>query len=157
MVGFLLDQFVRHLYGSLTIGLVDGPSPRLDWRGGLVNGGGDRMDDIERNRRDLEQRSDTVGWGLVFFLFAALAMPNGTGEYIAVTAVGGGMLALNAIRRTLDIPIRWFSVVLGGALLVAGCGALGGLHMDAFVLFFVLAGLVNVAAAVLRPRRATAS
>ena len=115
------------------------------------------MDDIERNRRDLEQRFDTVGWGLVFFLFAALAMPNGTGEYIAVTAVGGGMLALNAIRRALDIPIRWFSVVLGGALPVAGCGALGGLHMDAFVLFFVLAGLVNVGAAILRPRRATAS
>jgi hypothetical protein len=114
------------------------------------------MSDKNRDGRDLEERFDTVGWGLVFLLFAALALPNGTTEYVAVTAVGGAMLALNAVRRVMDAPVRWFSIVLGGALFIAGCGALGGMHMDAFVLFFVLAGVVNIAAAVFRPARATA-
>ena len=128
----------------------------FDWYGGLVNGRGDRMDSVDSNRRDLEQRFDAVGWGLVFLLFAALALPSGTGEYVAVTALGGAMLLLNAVRRLADVPVRWFSVVLGGALFIAGCGALQGLHMDAFVLFFVLAGVVNISVAILRPRRTTA-
>jgi hypothetical protein len=128
----------------------------FDWFGGLVNGKGSEMNPVKARKRDLESRFDTIGWGLLFLLFAALAMPNGSAEYAAIAAVGGAMLLLNVVRRLLDVEMRWFSLVLGGALFIAGCGALSGMHMDAFVLFFVLAGVVNIAAAIVRPRPATA-
>jgi hypothetical protein len=163
MSASLLDLIVRQLYGSLNIDRLDGVETtsggRADGRpfdrhGKVASGQGDEMSSMDTNQRDLDRRFDTVGWGLLFLLFGALAMPNGTGEYAAVAAIGAGMLLLNALRRLADVPIRWFSVILGSALLIAGCGALGGMHMDAFVLFFVLAGVVNIAAAVVRPRPA---
>ncbi len=109
---------------------------------------------MDGRQRDLERRFDAIGWGLVFLLFAALAMPRGTVEYAAVAGIGGALLLLNAARAISGLPLRWFSIVLGGALTIAGSGALGGVHMDAFVLFFVLAGVVNIGAAILRPRPA---
>jgi hypothetical protein len=126
------------------------------WYGRLVNGKGSEMGSIKATRRDLERRFDTVGWGLLFLLFGALAMPNGTAEYVAVSAIGAAMLVLNVLRRLVDVDVRWFSVVLGAALFIAGCGALSGMHMDAFVLFFVLAGVANILAAIVRPRPAKA-
>ena len=126
------------------------------WYGRLMNGRDDQMDSMDVGKRDLQSRFDTIGWGLLFLLFGALAMPNGTGEYAAVAAIGAAMLLLNVVRRLADVEVRWFSIVLGGALFIAGCGALSGMHMDAFVLFFVLAGVVNILAALLRPRPATA-
>ena len=52
--------------------------------------------------------------------------------------------------------MRWFSVILGAALLIACTGALASVHMDVFALFFVIAGVVTIGGAILTPRRATA-
>jgi hypothetical protein len=101
----------------------------------------------------LEARLDTVGWGLLFLLVAALALPGGTAEYVSVAAVGGAMIVLNVARVVLGVPVRWLSVVLGASMAIAGGAALGGMKMDVFVLFFALAGAINVAVALLRPAR----
>jgi hypothetical protein len=129
----------------------------FDWWDGMVNGKGDQMDSMDIRRRELEDRFDAIGWGLLFLLFAALALPNGTAEYASAAAVGGLMIGLNLVRIVADVPVRWFSVILGAAILVAGSSALAGFHMDVFVLFFVLAGAVTILGAIVRPKRATAS
>ena len=66
------------------------------------------------------------------------------------------MLVLNVARIVAVLPVRWFSVILGAAMLVAGSGALAGVHMDVFVLFFVLAGIVTIGGALVRPKRVVA-
>ena len=73
-----------------------------------------------------------------------------------MAVIGGLMLLLNAIRVTVDVPVGWFSVILGSAMLAAGGGALTGVHMDFFALIFVIAGVVTIGGALLRPTRATA-
>ena len=111
---------------------------------------------VDSRKRELESRFDAVGWGLLFLLFGALALPRGTAEYASAAAVGAAMLGLNGVRVAAGVPVRWFSVILGAAILVAGSGALVSVHMDAFVLFFVLAGAVTIGSAIFSPRRATA-
>ncbi len=103
------------------------------------------------NREGLDDRLDTVGWGLVFLLFAVLAMPSGTATYAFAAGVGALMLGLNALRFALGVPVRSLSLVLGAATLAAAIGALAGVGIDAFVVFFVLLGLATIAGAVLRP------
>lgn len=129
-----------------------------DWWDQLLAGKGDQMGKTkDPGKRELESRFDTVGWGLLFMLFGALALPNGTAEYASVAAVGAAMLGLNLVRIFVDLPVRWFSIILGTVMLVAGIGALAGLHMDVFVLFFVLAGVVTIVGAVVQPRRTAAA
>jgi hypothetical protein len=106
---------------------------------------------------ELQDRFDSIGWGLLFLLFAALALPNGSVEYASAAAVGGLMLALNGVRIVMSVPVRWFSVALGAVMLVAGSGALVGVKMDVFVLFFAAAGLITIAGALVhreQPRTA---
>lgn len=67
------------------------------------------------------------------------------------------MLGLNLVRVLLGVAVGWFSMVLGTAMLVAGGGALVGVHMDVFVLFFALAGVVTMGGALIRPKRAVAA
>jgi hypothetical protein len=103
---------------------------------------------------DLEDRFDDIGWGLLFLLVAALALPNGTAEYVSVAGLGAGMVGLNVARRVAGIHVRWFTVVLGVTALTAGILALIGIHrVDAFALFFVFLGALTIAAAIVRPSR----
>jgi hypothetical protein len=127
-----------------------------DWFRTVVDDKGDDMSGITGDRRDWQQRFDAVGWGLLFLLFGVLGMPNGTTQYAAAVAVGAAMLGLNLVRIFAAVPIRWFSVILGGSFLIGGTGALAGVHMDVVVVFFVLAGIVAIAGAVVGPRRAAA-
>jgi len=111
---------------------------------------------VNPGKLGLEERFDAVGWGLLFLLFGALALPKGTTEYASAAAVGAAMLGLNGMRVAAGLPVSWFSVVLGAAILVAGSGALVSVHMDVFVVFFVIAGVVAIGSAIFQPRRVTA-
>jgi hypothetical protein len=119
----------------------------FDWYGAQKRMG-DQMNGTGDTRiQELQKRFDGVGWGLLFLLFAALALPNGNVEYASAAAVGGSMLLLNVVRIATDVPVRWFSVILGASMLVGGSAAIFGVKMDVFVLFFALAGLVTIAGA----------
>jgi hypothetical protein len=130
----------------------------LDWLDLLVTlipSKGDKMGDkTSSSSSALGDRFDSVGWGLLFLLVGALALPSGTVQFVAAIAVGSAMLALNAARAFASISVSWFSIILGAAMVLAGAGALGGLHMDVFVLFFVIAGAVTIGTALVKPSRA---
>jgi hypothetical protein len=128
-----------------------------DWIKELFADMGDHMNEtIERRRQELERRFDNVGWGLLFLLIAVLALPNGMTEYVAAAAVGAAMVGLNGLRVAAGVAVRWFSVFLGASFLLGGSGAAAGLHMDVFLLFFAMAGVVTIFGAIVGPRRATA-
>ena len=113
--------------------------------------GTQRSEPMDVERMELESRLETVGWGLLFLLFGALAIPRGTAEFASVAAIGAAMLGLNLFRAIRHMPIAWFSAILGASIFAAGSGALAGVHMDAFVVFFVLAGAVTIGGAIVRP------
>ena len=112
--------------------------------------------DSKKRKNQLEKSLDDVGWGLLFLAFAAVALPRGTTEYAAIAGVGAGLLVLNAVRIALGVPINWFSTILGATGLFAGSLALAGTHVDAFVVFCVLAGAVTITAASVRVVRGPA-
>jgi hypothetical protein len=131
-----------------------------DWFGEIITGKGERVDEtMNPRKRELQNTLDNVGWGLLFFLFAVLALPSGTAKYVSAAAavVGAAMLGLNGIRILVAVPVRWFSIILGTVFLVGGTGALVGVHMDVFLLFFVLAGVITIVGALVGSRRATAT
>jgi hypothetical protein len=111
------------------------------------------MSSTKSDPRVLASRLDSVGWGLLFFLVAAVALPRGTTEYAVLAAIGAAMVLLNVTRVATGIGPMWFSSILGASLLVGGVAALGGIHTDVVVLFFLFAGIVTVAVAILRPAR----
>lgn len=96
------------------------------------------------------ERFNTIGWGLVFLLVGALALPSGPGEYAAVAGVGALMLGLNVALIAAGRRLDWFTAVLGATALVAGLGAMAGVKIDVFALFFLLLGLVMVVVPLLR-------
>ena len=103
---------------------------------------------------EMQQRFDAIGWGLLFLSLAALALPSGNVEYVSVAVLGGLMLALNIGRMAMDVPVRWFTVIVGASMLVAGGAAVLGVKVDLVVLVFVMAGLVTIAGAFRRPGHA---
>jgi hypothetical protein len=107
---------------------------------------------MNTNQRTLDDRFQTAGEGLLFLLIAALALPSGTTAYAAVAGVGALLLALNAARIAAGIRVRWFSITVGTWAVIGGLGALAGLRIDAFALFFLLLGLVALGAAAFRSR-----
>ncbi len=124
-----------------------------DWIAWIFGGGNPVNASIDPEKRELEKRFESVGWGLLLLLVGAVAMPNGTAEYAAVAAIGAALVLLNVVRVALHMEIAWFGAVLGASLLIAGIGALAGFHMDAFVLFFAIGGAVTIVAAIARPSR----
>ncbi len=126
------------------------------WFDGIVNGRGDKMGSLNAHKRELDERLDSIGWGLLFLFFAALTLPSGTAGYASVAAIGSGMLVLSALRIATDIPVKWPSLILGTVMLTGGGGALVGVRMDLFALLFLLAGVVSIASALFRPKRLAA-
>ncbi len=109
----------------------------------------------KRQSPTTEDRLDAIGWGLLFLIIAAVALPAGAAQYLTVAGVGLAILGLNAYRAFEGIEVSWFGIVLGGSCAIAGGAALSGLHTDLFVDFFVLAAVVTIALA-LRPQQARA-
>ena len=116
------------------------------------------MNSSKANHEALDDRLDGVGWGLLFLLVAALALPNGTTEYAAVSLVATTLILLNLVRMAVGSGIAWFGMVLGVSMLIAGIGGLLGTHMDVFAVFFGVAGAVMIGGALLHrtPAAATA-
>jgi hypothetical protein len=100
-------------------------------------------------QRTLDDRFEAAGEGFLFLLIAALALPSGMTAYAAVAGVGVLLLGLNAARAITGIRVRWFSITVGTWAVIGGLGAMAGLRIDAFALFFLLLGLVTLGAAAL--------
>jgi len=126
----------------------------LEWFGLTTSRHDPEAAGTSRRPAALEDRLDSIGWGLLFLFVAALALPSGTAEYASVAVLGGLFLLLNVGRILLGVRASWLSVIIGSSMLIGGVSALAGTKVDLFALFFLLVGLVTIAAA-LRPWRTT--
>jgi hypothetical protein len=98
----------------------------------------------------LDDRLDTVAWGLVAVMVGVIALPGGAVAYALAAATGAGFLLVNGVRRLAGLPIRWFSLVLGIVLLAAATAAFAGVAVDVFAAFFIVLGVVVIGGALLR-------
>ncbi len=72
----------------------------------------DHAMDAHAQVRPLAARFDAAGWGLLFIMFGALALPRGMTEFALVAGAGAAMIGLNALRVAYGVPVSWFDVKL---------------------------------------------
>jgi hypothetical protein len=60
------------------------------------------------------------------------------------------MLSLNVVLLAVGRQVDVFTAVLGATALTAGLGAMAGVKIDGFALFFILLGLVMVVVPLVR-------
>jgi hypothetical protein len=101
------------------------------------------------DKRTLDKRFETIGWGLFLLMVGGLALvpksiaPEGT------WAIGVGliMLGLNLARHLNGIPVSGFTVVVGFIALASGLGDVFGADLPIFPIVLILIG----ASIILRP------
>lgn len=141
----------------MEMGTVPARSPDATQRGDDTREApGRRLADGSDASSTRRERLDTIGWGLVFVLVGTLALPDSDTKYALVAGVGVLMLGLNAALLAIDHRFDLVTVVLGATALIAGSGALAGLRVDAFALFFLLLGFLMVLVPVIRMIRGRA-
>lgn len=93
---------------------------------------------------------DRVGWGLVALLVGVVALASDPIGYAAVAGVGLAMLGLSLVQLRASHELDVLTSVLGATAVAAGLGALVGVRVDVFALFFIILGLVLIGLPVAR-------
>jgi len=101
---------------------------------------------------NLAHRLDVLGWGIFFLMTGVLLLVPGVPEGTWLVGLGTLLLGLTAVRLALGLAFEWFGVVLGGTALLAGFGAIAGVHIPVFALFLVACGLTLIAGALSKGR-----
>jgi hypothetical protein len=104
-------------------------------------------------RHELPGRIDAIGWGLLFLMTGVLFLVPGLPDGTWLVGLGLLMLALNATRLYLGLPLDRFGVLIGVGALLAGLGAMAGMEIPVFALGLIAFGLAIIAGQ-LRPGRA---
>jgi len=104
-------------------------------------------------RHDISSRIDAIGWGLLFLMTGVLFLIPGLPDGTWLVGLGLLMLALNATRLAIGLPLDRFGVIIGAGALLAGLGALAGIEVPVFALGLMAFGLAIIAGQ-LRPGRA---
>ena len=93
---------------------------------------------------NLAHRLDVLGWGIFFLMTGVLMLFPSLPEGIWLVGLGVLLLGLAAVRVALGLAFDWFGVILGTGALVAGFGAIAGVHIPVFALFLVACGLALI-------------
>jgi hypothetical protein len=105
--------------------------------------------------RDLSDRVDSFGWGLLFVSVGATGLIPDLPEGSWLIAAGIVMLGASAARGQLRLPVRVVTVAVGGVALAAGIGVAAGLAAATGPIVLIVLGLVLVGEVLLRSRRST--
>lgn len=105
------------------------------------------MDD--RNRQ-LEDRLDTAGWGVLFVAVGAVLLIPGLPSGAWLAAVGVVMIGVSLMRVAVGLPVVWSTAIVGIAALVAGMAEVAGLEHAAGPLVLVALGITLIGAAAYR-------
>jgi hypothetical protein len=94
---------------------------------------------------DLPRRIDAIGWGLLFLMSGVLFLIPGLPEGTWLVGLGLLMLALNATRLFIGLPLDRFGVLIGSGALLAGLCTMAGMEVPVFALLLVAFGLAIIA------------
>ena len=103
-------------------------------------------------RRELDQRLQTISWGLFLIMLGGFALLKSVPEGTWLVGAGVIMLGLNAVRLLLGIRIGWFTVILGTLALLSGLGSVYGVSIPVGPLLVILIGLAIILRALDRSR-----
>ena len=103
-------------------------------------------------RRELNQRLQTISWGLFLIMLGGFALLKSVPEGTWLIGAGVIMLGLNAVRLLLGIRIGWFTVILGTLALLSGLGSVYGVSIPVGPLLVILIGLAIILRALDRAR-----
>ena len=103
-------------------------------------------------RRELDQRLQTISWGLFLIMLGGFALLKSVPEGTWLVGAGVIMLGLNAVRLLLGIRIGWFTVILGLVALFSGLGSIYGVSIPVGPLLVILIGLAIILRALDRSR-----
>jgi len=103
-------------------------------------------------RRELNQRLQTISWGLFLIMLGGFALLKSVPEGTWLIGAGVIMLGLNAVRLLLGIRIGWFTVILGTLALLSGLGSVYGVSIPVGPLLVILIGLAIILRALDRSR-----
>ena len=103
-------------------------------------------------RRELDQRLQTISWGLFLIMLGGFALLKSVPEGTWLIGAGVIMLGLNAVRLLLGIRIGWFTVILGTVALLSGLGSVYGVSIPVGPLLVILIGLAIILRALDRSR-----
>ncbi len=103
-------------------------------------------------RRELDQRLQTISWGLFLIMLGGFALLKSVPEGTWLIGAGVIMLGLNAVRLLLGIRIGWFTVILGTVALLSGLGSVYGVSIPVGPLLIILIGLAIILRALDRSR-----
>jgi hypothetical protein len=103
-------------------------------------------------RRDLNQRLETISWGLFLIMLGGFALLKSVPEGTWLIGAGVIMLGLNAVRLALGIRVSWFTVIVGTVALLSGLGSVSGVNIPVGPLLIILIGLAIIVRALDRSR-----
>jgi hypothetical protein len=103
-------------------------------------------------RRDLNQRLETISWGLFLIMLGGFALLKSVPEGTWLIGAGVIMLGLNAVRLVLGIRVSWFTVIVGTVALLSGLGSVSGVNIPVGPLLIILIGLAIIVRALDRSR-----
>ena len=105
---------------------------------------------VDTREKDINSRLDTIGWGVVLVIIGLSALAGATSEWSWFSehgwmiAVGALFLGINLYRLTVDIPISWFTTLLGGFAVAGGVADLTGVDMPIGPAVLIVIGLAIV-------------
>ena len=103
-------------------------------------------------RRELNQRLETISWGLFLIMLGGFALLRSVPEGTWLIGTGVIMLGLNAVRLLLGIRVSWFTVILGTVALLSGLSSVYGVSIPVGPLLIILIGLAIILRALDRSR-----
>jgi hypothetical protein len=103
-------------------------------------------------RRELNQRLETISWGLFLIMLGGFALLKSVPEGTWLIGAGVIMLGLNAVRLALGIRVSWFTVIVGTVALLSGLGSVYGVNIPVGPLLIILIGLAIIVRALDRSR-----
>lgn len=110
----------------------------------------DKADAIESQ---LDDRLESIGWGLLFIVTGLLIWMPGDQWNQWLVICGAILLGLNGARIVAGIQLNWFSTVLGLAGVVTGGTALAGRDIPFIPLVLILIGGLTIVATLARAIR----
>lgn len=97
---------------------------------------------LEPGKVELNKRLERISWGLFLIMLGGFALvPSGqlpSGAWLI--GLGVILLGLNGVRSMMDIPISWFTTVLGAVALVAGSGDIAGVDVPVGPVLLIIIG-----------------
>lgn len=114
---------------------------------GFDEGGGQQVEEPETtDGRELDRVLDAVGWGL-FFIWVGIAFLAEVPTGVGLLGVGVITLAMQAVRKYLQVKVQGFWVIVGAIFVLSGLWQLLQAKLSLVPIVLIVIGVAVVVSA----------